>query len=213
MTHSRALRRRRLVPILATTLAALLLLAGCGGGVQLRKPHVDLDSPALVKLKAEAGIADCPATQPATAPARDGLPDVTLPCLGGGRGVHLASLRGPMVINLWAQSCAPCRHEMPVLQRFHAKHGKTVPVLGIDWEDFQPKLALELAKESGVTYPQVVDLDRKVRTSALPTTILLDKRGRIVFQEPMVIGRVLDLESLVRENLGLDLGLSQTGPT
>jgi hypothetical protein len=76
----------------------------------------------------------------------------------------------------------------------------------------QPKLALELARDSGVTYPLAVDFDRKVRTSALPTTILLDRRGRIVFQEPMVIGRVLDLESLVRENLGLDLGLSKTGP-
>ena len=199
--------------VLAVTLAALLLLAGCGGGVHLRKPDVDLDSPALVKLKTEARIPDCPITQPTTAPVKNGLPDVTLPCLGGGRAVHLGSLRGPMVINLWSQSCAPCRDEMPVLQRFHAKHGKKVPILGIDWEDFQPKLALELARDSGVTYPLAVDLDRKVKTSALPTTILLDKRGRIVFQEPMVIGRVLDLEALVRENLGLDLGLSKTGPT
>jgi thiol-disulfide isomerase/thioredoxin len=197
----------------AATVVALLALAGCGGGgVHLGKPDVKTDTPALRALKAEARVPDCPQTPPAPAPVKKGLPDVTLPCLGGGRSVHLAGLRGPMVINLWAQSCVPCRDEMPVLQAFHEKHGKQVPILGIDWEDFQPKLALELARDSGVTYPLAVDFDRKVRTSALPTTILLDRRGRIVFQEPMVIGRVLDLESLVRENLGLDLGLSKTGP-
>jgi thiol-disulfide isomerase/thioredoxin len=195
------------VPVLA------VLLAGCGsGGIHLGKPDVKLDTPALVALKKAAGIADCPATQPAAAPVEDGLPDVTLPCLGGGREVHLAGLRGPMVINLWSQSCAPCRDEMPVLQAFHQKH-KNVPVLGVDWEDFQPKLALELAKTSNVTYPLVADLDRHVKTSALPTTLLIDKRGRVVFKEPMVLGRVLDLEALVRENLGLDMGLSKsTGP-
>jgi thiol-disulfide isomerase/thioredoxin len=197
----------------AALVAALLVLAGCGGGgIHLGKPDVKLDTPALMKLKQDAGIADCPATKPATAAVKGGLPDVTLPCLGGGRAVHLASLRGPMVINLWSQSCGPCRDEMPVLQAFHEKH-PNVPILGIDWEDFQPKLALELAQSSDVSYPLVADLDRHVKTSALPTTMLLDKHGRIVFQEPMVLGRVLDLEALIRENLGLDMGLSKTnGP-
>jgi thiol-disulfide isomerase/thioredoxin len=198
--------------VLAPLLGALLVLAGCGdGGIRLSKPDVKVDTPALVALKKDAGIPDCPATTPAKA-VKGGLPDVTLPCLGGGRAVHLAGLRGPMVINLWSQSCAPCRDEMPVLQAFAQKHDN-VPVLGVDWEDFQPKLALELARDSHVSYPLVADLDRHVRTSALPTTILLDKRGRVVFKEPMVIGRVLDLEALVRENLGLDMGLSKsTGP-
>ena len=200
-------------PRVAALVAALLVLTGCGGGgIHLGEPDVKLDTPALEKLKQDAGIADCPATEPASAPVKGGLPDVTLPCLGGGRAVHLASLRGPMVINLWSQSCGPCRDEMPVLQAFHEKH-PNVPVLGIDWEDFQPKQALELAQSSDVSYPLVADLDRHVKTSALPTTMLLDKHGRIVFHEPMVLGRVLDLEALIRENLGLDMGLSKTdGP-
>jgi thiol-disulfide isomerase/thioredoxin len=201
-------RRRRL--LLVPLVVALLLLAGCGGGgIHVGKPDVKLDTPELEKLKTDAGIPDCPETKPADGPVKGGLPDVTLPCLGGGRSVHLASLRGPMVINLWAQWCAPCRDEMPVLQAFAEKH-PNVPLLGIDWEDTQPKRALELARDSYVGYPLVADLERRVKTSALPTTILLDKRGRIVFQEPMVIGRVLDLEALIRENLGLDLGLSKT---
>jgi thiol-disulfide isomerase/thioredoxin len=195
--------------LLVPVIAALLVLAGCGGGgIHLGKPDVKLDSPELVRLKQESGIADCPATRPAAAPVEGGLPDVTLPCLGGGRAVHLASLRGPMVINLWSQSCGPCRDEMPVLEAFHEKH-PNIPIIGIDWEDFQPKLALQLAQRSNVSYPLVADLDRHVKTSALPTTMLLDKRGRVVFHEPMVIGRVLDLEALIRENLGLDMGLSK----
>ena len=37
-------------------------------------------------------------------------------CLGGGREVRLAGLRGkPMMINVWAQWCGPCREEAPYL--------------------------------------------------------------------------------------------------
>lgn len=197
---------------LAVLVAAPFLLAGCSSSPHAGKPDVDFDTPALRTLKKDAGVPDCPlptATTPATTKA---LPHATLPCLGGGHSVDLSRLRGPMVINLWAQWCEPCRDEMPVLQKFHEKYGKRMPIIGVDWEDFQPKLALELAQKSGVTYPLVADPDKKVRASALPTTILIDKDGHVVFQEATVIGRVLDLEALVRENLGIDLTGKTTKP-
>jgi hypothetical protein len=89
-------------------IAAALLLSGCSvlapsasGGSKF-----SVDTPALRALKASAHIQNCPTT---SAPATGDLPKATLPCLGGGPSVALASLRGPMVINVWATTCFPCR--------------------------------------------------------------------------------------------------------
>ncbi|MEN0070309.1 MAG: TlpA disulfide reductase family protein, partial [Propionicimonas sp.] len=89
-------------------------------------PEVD-----LVGARRAAGIQDCP--QPAAAPVEGGLPALELECLGGDTTVALSGLRGPMVINLWAQWCLPCRKEAPVLQSFHAARGDEVALLGIDY--------------------------------------------------------------------------------
>src|SRR5687767_2173764 len=104
-------------------LAGLLLLVACGVGpaddpgpwpeapVPSSAPSLD-----LAAQKKAAGIEDCPTSDDAVPVADSGLPDVTLGCLGGGREVRLAGLRGqPMMINVWAQWCGPCREEAPYI--------------------------------------------------------------------------------------------------
>jgi thiol-disulfide isomerase/thioredoxin len=140
----------------ALTLAALAL-SGCSDDVVPGpgRADIDVDTPALRQLKAEAGIEACRPGDgdPGDAP----LPEVTLPCLGGGDDVDLAGLRGPLVINIWAAWCGPCAREMPALARFYERYGDRVPVLGIDYQDPQTGPALELAKKSRVTYPLLAD--------------------------------------------------------
>lgn len=86
--------------VLATT---VLLTAACTSGSESApKPYrfdsadaaVQVDTAQLREMKAEAGIADCPVSDADASVVQDGLPDVTLPCLGGGRDVNLAGLRG-----------------------------------------------------------------------------------------------------------------------
>lgn len=189
---------------LLVALPLLMALTGCAASIPTAPTHrVDVNTPALRALKAKAGIADCvPSTQ---SPVTHGLPDVTLPCLGGGPGVNLATLRGPMVINLWAQSCGPCRKEMPHLQQFAASYGDKVPVLGVDYLDFQPQLALDLARLTGAKYPMVVDFDENIRVVGLPTTILIDKSGNIAYQQGVQLKSVAQLKDLVAEHLGVKL--------
>jgi thiol-disulfide isomerase/thioredoxin len=193
-------------------LAAALVLAGCSGGGDLALPgpaKIDVDTPVLRQMKAEAGVEDC---EPARGDhIESGLPEVTLPCFGGGPDVDLGALRGPMVVNLWASWCGPCRREMPLLQQFHEEYGHRVGVLGIDWQDPQVESAMELVVDSGVTYPLLADPDTELATvdgmtvRGLPGLVLLDAEGRVAYRNLMEIESEAQLVELVNRHLGTSL--------
>ena len=119
---------RRAAPL--TLVLALVVLAlaaaACGSTTPERatytfdpgKSPVRVDTPELRALKAKADIAPCPASSVGTEGSPGSLPDLTLPCLGGGRDVDLAGLRGPLLLNFWSQTCGPCQQESPLLEKF-----------------------------------------------------------------------------------------------
>jgi thiol-disulfide isomerase/thioredoxin len=194
-------------------LAAGLVLAGCGGGGDVAVPgpaKIDVDTPELRQMKARAGVEDC-------APARGehvdgGLPPVTLPCFGGGPDVHLGALRGPMVVNLWASTCGPCRREMPILQDFHEEYGDRVRVIGIDYQDVQTEAAMDLVRQTGATYPLLADPQSDLSGAApfpvlrgLPFLALVDAEGRVAHQEFTIIESRQQLVGLVNRHLGTSL--------
>ena len=220
------MKLRTLLVAGAAALALGGLISGCGSqagppanpfaGNQAQASSVDVDTAALRQDKQQAGIEPCPATDPSAEPADQGgsggsdmtLPDVTLPCLGGGRPVHLTGLRGkPTVLNLWASWCTPCREELPVLQKFHQRAKGKVAMLGVDFEDTQPDAALKLLARSGVTYPQVADfgkqIDQGLGRHPVPMTVLVDADGNVVSALPMQITSVDQLASLVEQSLGV----------
>ena len=178
-----------------------------GGVLGLGSADVDVQSPELQRQRVAAGVADCPA--PASTPPDDpALPAMTLPCLGGDGGVDLSDLSGPLVLNLWAQSCGPCRDEMPVLQRLHSSTS-AVTVLGVDFQDLQPGKALDLAEASGATYPSVADVDgdlqAPLRVTGLPTTLFVDAAGRVVATERRAFTSYAELSAAVEKHLGVRL--------
>jgi thiol-disulfide isomerase/thioredoxin len=199
---------RRLVAI--ALVAVALLLSGCDADDIPSPPgeaKVDVDTPSLRNLKTDAGIADC---TPGTA-TDGGLPSLTLPCLGGGSDVDLASLQGPVIVNLWASNCGPCRKELPALQEFSEKYGDQVPVIGVDYQDRQPKAALQLARKSGVTYPLLADPGGDLNANdpipvirGIPVFLFVDADGEVAFV-PGGIDSVDELVGLVDEHLGIDL--------
>ncbi len=190
---------------------ACLLLASCSAQGQAQpgsraedRGSVAVDTPALRELKAAAGIEACPRGE-----AGSELPPVTLPCLGGGRDVDLSTLRGPMVVNLFAQWCGPCREELPYYQTLHRKAKGQVAVLGVDYLDTQPAQALALARSSGVTYPLVADPDGRLRTElkirGLPGIVFVDRSGKVVDVQFRLITSYGQLRDLVRQHLGVRL--------
>jgi thiol-disulfide isomerase/thioredoxin len=184
-------------------LAVLLALAGCSGP-QVTPPKdagVQVDSPALRAAKRDAGIATC--RPGAGDPVTGGLPDVTLSCLGGGPSVQLASLRGPLVVNVWGQWCGPCREELPRYAAFARKYAGRVAVLGIDWQDVQPRAALQMAGRSRATYPQLADPGGRLRLRGAPQLMLVDRTGRVVFEQYLEVRSEAQLERLVAQHLGV----------
>jgi thiol-disulfide isomerase/thioredoxin len=199
---------------LVLTVVAGLALSGC---TATRDPQttpasdVVVDTPALRKVKDRIGMADClPGAAEGEVP--DGLPAIDLPCLGGGTTVTMSSLRGPLVINFWQAFCGPCIKEMPALEEFHQKHGDRVGVLGIDFQDVHPEAALDLAAETGVTYPSVADPGGSLNGQAgmppvrgLPFFLFLDEDGKIAYASAGGVDSIDEVVDLVEEHLGVKL--------
>ena len=133
----------------------------------------------------------------------DRLPAVTLAALEGHGSVDLSTLRGPLVINLWASWCGPCRKELPQYQAFAQKYAGKVAVLGVDFQETRPAAARQLAHDTGVAYPLFTDPDGRLRAAALPKVILVDKSGKIVHEKYAEITSVGQLEALVHDHLGV----------
>ena len=192
--------------------AALALTTACDpADVPVpNESNVDFDTPDLREAKRAAGVADC---APGTGkPVDGGLPAVTLPCLGGGPDVDLSRLRGPMVVSLWAQSCGPCRTEMPILQSFYEQYGEKVTVLGIDYIDTLPGGAIALMDETGARYPSVADIDGALSARGpfpvirgLPYLAFVDDDGVVTHVKPGDVKSEQELEGLVEEHLGVTL--------
>ncbi|MFT3876706.1 MAG: TlpA disulfide reductase family protein [Propioniciclava sp.] len=202
---------RRCRGVAASVVLASVLLAGCAARPVPPEPlpprPVD---PALVAQREAAGIADCPETSASATPVGGGLPDLVLGCLGSERQVNLAALRGtPMVINAWAQWCGPCRLEAPHLREFAERAEGEVLMLGIDYNDPEPALALEFAQSSGWDYPHLTDPLRQtagpLRVSGIPVTLLVDAEGRIQYRVVGVVESADQLAGHVRTYLGVEV--------
>ncbi|MEX2447871.1 MAG: TlpA disulfide reductase family protein [Solirubrobacterales bacterium] len=109
--------------------------------------------------------------------------------LGGGLEAYegrLAALRGyPVVANVWASWCGPCRLEFPYFQRAAAKYGKRIAFLGIDRQD-SDDAALTFLREAPVPYPSYRDPDEAISESigaslGMPDTAFYDSGGELVY--------------------------------
>ena len=106
---------------------------------------------------------------------------------GDGNEVTLAEFRGEVVVlNLWATWCAPCRREMPSLDRLQAKYGDDgleVIALSLDRGDIAKVRAFfdELAISSLALYQDPKGrVGRELAAPGLPTTVVIDRAGQEV---------------------------------
>lgn len=105
-----------------------------------------------------------------------------------GTPVALSSLKGKVVfINFWATWCPPCRAEMPSVDRLYRqwKDNPGIVFLIVD-ADSQPDRAAAFMRDNGYQLPVALltgNVPQNVYSGTLPTTLIIDKAGRIVFRE------------------------------
>ncbi len=129
-----------------------------------------------------------------TMPVQEGqkAPDFRAPNLAGDT-VALSALRGRVVLlNAWATWCEPCRWEMPALERLYQKLGpRGLVVLAVSEDEIGPASpgdptgdVARFVSENQLTFTVLLDPKTRLQSafgiSGLPTTLLIDRRGRVV---------------------------------
>ena len=110
-------------------------------------------------------------------------PDFSLHAMSG-PNMRLKDQRGRVVmVNFWATWCAPCRQEMPQLNRLYEKYRSSgFVLLGVNVDDDSSKAA-EVAAKLGITFPVLLDADKSVSKlydlSTMPSTVLIDRDGKV----------------------------------
>lgn len=157
----------------AVIIAGLLVLSLVGGQTQPAEPPVDPEEPAIdVESFPRGALAGQPA------------PEVNLSLFDGSEFVlseHVAADGRPLVLNLWASWCTPCRREIPEFSQV-ALANPDVAFVGAAVEDARGP-AEAFASEVGASYPLGIDEQRTVKNGypfvGLPVTYLIDGDGTV----------------------------------
>ncbi len=143
----------------------------------MRKPLLGAIVAGGLVLLLGAAITLAPRDEPAPIPA------LALRGLDG-RPVELASLAGkPVVINLWASWCPPCRREMPVLRQAQLSHPEITFVFANQGETadaVRRYMAAEHISLENVLLDAGSQLGTVTGSGALPTTLFYDAKGVLV---------------------------------
>jgi thiol-disulfide isomerase/thioredoxin len=97
----------------------------------------------------------------------------------------LSEFRGkPLIINVWASWCGPCRAEMGSLERLSRRiKGKQLNIIGISTDD-NGDAAVAFISKAKVTFDNFLDrklvLENMLGASQIPLTVLVDAQGRVV---------------------------------
>jgi thiol-disulfide isomerase/thioredoxin len=130
---------------------------------------------------------------------------------GAGHPLSLGEFRGrPIVLNIWATWCVPCRREMPALDRLQAEFGKSgLLVLPLSIDRRGAPVVRQFYRDLGLVALGVY-IDRSgeaigdLEAVGVPTTLFVDRDGR-------EIGRKIGpaewdspaIAALIRDRLGL----------
>jgi cytochrome c biogenesis protein CcmG, thiol:disulfide interchange protein DsbE len=169
--------RRRLPWILGAIALAAVVAVGLSQAPESKSPS----QPKVSKISAQELHAKLDGAPPALAAVHREANEL-LPGARKALDRRVQALRGhPVIVNVWAAWCGPCRVELPVFQRASLDWGKRVAFLGVDLRDNRGA-ANKLLSQIPLTYPSYEDPDGKVYNGyhllGTPSTIYYDASGK-----------------------------------
>lgn len=102
-----------------------------------------------------------------------------------GPAANLSSFRGkPLLINVWASWCGPCRAEIGSLDRLARRYnGREFNIIGISTDD-DPAAAASFVRQYKISFANFIDhkllLENMLGADRLPLTLLVDADGRVI---------------------------------
>jgi thiol-disulfide isomerase/thioredoxin len=198
-THARRLGVRFVAPVVA---AAVLLLAGCTADSDRLAANYEQGDNSGGYVSGDGRTVQPPASQREDPVAFSGTLDT-------GDAFDSSDVLGDVVVvNFWYAGCPPCREEAPDLEALRAQYdGDGVTFVGVNVSD-NAGTARSFAQEFGVGYPSIIDVDDngvqlafaagKLAPNSVPTTLILDKQGRVaarlsgLITSPSVVTDIVD---------------------
>jgi len=172
------------------TLCTLLLVVACAKQeTKTSKPappkKVDASKSAPSSKTAKEEPADLSS---ARTDVGDPMPPYSAKYLDG-KAMTMAAEKGNVVfLNVWATWCGPCRFETPELQALKTQYAaKGLKVIGVSVDEGDTEAVKTFVAEQKITYPIAVDPEGRianlVQTTVLPTSLLIDRTGKIVWRQ------------------------------
>jgi thiol-disulfide isomerase/thioredoxin len=113
--------------------------------------------------------------------------DFVLRKVSDGSAVRLADSKGKIVVlSFWATWCGPCREQEPLLEKVAARYSSKpdIQFYALNCDDDESLVAPFLAEEKPKTPALFADgLDQLLRVNSFPTTVILDRTGKIAFRQ------------------------------
>jgi len=156
---------RKLSVLLITT----LLLSGCSTGEQSQTAALGV-------------IPSCDEIDT----SKETSEELKMSCLDGTSEINYHSIKGPIIVNVWASWCTGCKEEMPYFVDLYAnpifKSGE-IKLLGIDVDEKNADSGPNFIKSYGMSWPHLEDTDGRSKLvfgPGVPVTYFLDKSGEVI---------------------------------
>jgi thiol-disulfide isomerase/thioredoxin len=172
------------------TLCAVLLAAACAKHETQSANPVTSAKTATSSTSPVSKTAKEPPAELASArtDVGDPMPAYTAKYLDG-KPLNLASEKGNVIfLNVWATWCGPCRFETPELQALQNQYAANgLKVIGVSVDEGETEAVKTFVAEQKITYPIALDPEGRIanllQTTVLPTSLLLDRNGKIVWRQ------------------------------